>query len=104
MAADDDRHAGRQRPHTARERDDLVGLERVHRGDADQARTRRADLRRERAAEAEIGERDAVAARFERGRDVFHAERLDAEKRAEAEPLVARNGAEQQDVHVRFGR
>ena len=47
---------------------------------------------------------DAVAARFERGRDVFHAERLDAEKRAEAEPLVARNGTQQQDVHVRsFG-
>ena len=54
----------------------------------------------ERRAEAEIGERDAVAARFERGRDVLHAERLDAEERAETEALVARNRTQQQDLHV----
>ena len=56
-------------------------------------------LRGERAAESEVGERDAVAARLERGRDVFHAERLDAEERTEAEALVGGHGTKQQDVH-----
>ena len=100
MPADDDRHVGRERPHTARERDDFVRLQRVHRGDTDEARPCDAHLRSERSAEAEIGQRHAMPARFERGGDVFHAERFDAEKRAETEPLVPWNGAKQQDVHV----
>ena len=61
----------------------------------------RAQVVLERAAEAQVGERDGVAARFERGRDVLHAERLDAEERAEAEAFVARHGTQQQDVHRR---
>ena len=59
----------------------------------------RAELMLERAAEPQIGERDAMAARLERRRDVFHAERLDAEERAEPEALVAGHGTQQQDVH-----
>ncbi len=42
--------------------------------------------------EPQVGQRDAVPARFERGRDVLHAERFDAEKRAETEAFVARDG------------
>ena len=38
--------------------------------------------------------RDAVAARLERRGDVFHAERLDAEERAEAEALVRGHGTQ----------
>jgi hypothetical protein len=100
MAADENRYARRQRAHAVRQRDDFVGLERVHRRDADQIGARRADLRGERSAEAQIGERHAVAPRFERGRDVFHAERFDAEERTEAEPLVRRDGAKQQNIHA----
>ena len=40
-----------------------------------------------------------MAARFERGGDVFHAQRLDAEERPEPEAFVARHGPQQQDVH-----
>ena len=53
----------------------------------------------ERAAEPQIDEGHPVAARLERGRDVLHAERLDAEERTEAEALVSRDWSEQQDVH-----
>ena len=42
-----------------------------------------------------------MAARFERGRDVLHAERFDAEERTEAEAFVARDGTQQEDVHDR---
>ena len=65
---------------------------------------RRAHLVLERAAEAEIGQRDAVAAGFERRGDVLHAERLDAEEGTEAEPLVAGNGTQQQNIHARRAR
>ena len=37
--------------------------------------------------------------RLERGGDVLHAERLDAEERAEAEAFVAGNRTQEQDVH-----
>ena len=53
----------------------------------------------DRAAEAKIGERDRVPSRFERRGDVFHAERLDAEERPEAEAFVPRHRPQQQDVH-----
>jgi hypothetical protein len=36
-----------------------------------------------------------MAAGFERGADVFHAQRFDTEERAQAELLVARCGAEE---------
>ena len=65
---------------------------------------RRADVAFERAAEAEVGERDAVAARFERGGDVLHAERLDAEERTEPESFVPGNGPQQQNVHGKLGQ
>ena len=72
----------------------------MHGGDADEAGSRGAQVMLERAAEAQIGERDGVAARFERGGDVLHAERLDAEERSETESLVAGHGTQQQDVHA----
>ena len=43
-------------------------------------RERRADVVLERSAESEIGQRDAWPAGLERGGDVLHAERLDAEE------------------------
>ena len=55
----------------------------------------------ERATEAEVGERDAVPGGLERGGDVFHAERLDAKERTQAEAFVAGNGPQQQHVHGR---
>jgi hypothetical protein len=48
VAADDDRHLRRQRANAPDEVHDLVGFERVHRGDAHQRRTRPADLRGDR--------------------------------------------------------
>ena len=90
---------GASRADAADEVDDLVGFERVHRGDADEGRTRRADLRGDRRREPQVRERHAMTARLERRRDVFHAERLDAEERSEAEPLVRGDRAQKQDVH-----
>ena len=52
------------------------------------------------AAEAEIDDRDVVTARFERGGDVLHAERLDPEERAEAEALVLRHRTQEENLHV----
>jgi hypothetical protein len=100
VAADDHRHRRRERADAPRERVHLVGLESVHRGDPDHGGTRAPNLCRERPAEAEIGERHPMPARLERGRDVLHPERLDAEERSEPEALVRRHGTQQQDVHV----
>ena len=101
MAADDDRHVRRE-PRTSRaSAEHLVGLERVHAGDADERRARASQLLLDGAAEAQIGDRDAVAARLERGGDVLHAERLDAEERTEAEAFVSWDRTQQQDVHGR---
>ena len=41
-----------------------------------------------------------MAVGFERGGDVFHAERLDAKERTETESFVAGNGTQQQHVHA----
>ena len=76
--------AGRHREHG-------IGFERVHAGDADE-RGAGAEGAFERG-EAQIGQRDAVPARFERGRDVLHAQRFDAEERAETEAFVAGDGS-----------
>ena len=72
----------------------------MHGRDADDVGSGAANLGGERTREAEIGERHAMPARFERGRDVLHAERLDAKERSEAEAFVRRHGPQQQNVHV----
>ena len=92
VSADDDRHVGRSAPHARDERQHVVGLERVHAGDADERRAAALQVVLDRTAEPQIGERDAMPAGFERGGDVFHAERLDAEERTEPEPFVAGTG------------
>ena len=46
----------------------------------------------DRTAEAKIDKGDIVAARFERGGDVFHAQGFDAEERSETEAFVSRDG------------
>ena len=76
-----------------RERERFVGLERVHAGDADQRGPRLAQVMVHGPAVAEIHDGRAMAARFERRGDVLEAERLDAEERAEAEAIVARQWA-----------
>jgi hypothetical protein len=50
--------------------------------------------------EAEIGKRDVVPARFERRRDVLHAERLDSEEWTQSKTLVRRYGPKQEDSHL----
>ena len=96
VAADDDRHVGRRARGRARASASTSSVSSACMAAMPtSAGTQRAQVLLERAAEAQIGERDAVAARFERRRDVFHAERLDAEERAEPEAFVrrARDGA-----------
>ena len=65
--------------------------------------TRRGRLRRSQAAmlrpEAEVGDGHRVPAGPEGGPDIFEAERLDAEKRAEPEPVIAGMGAKEENVH-----
>ena len=103
VAADDDRHARQQRSHALRRARPL----RRFRARAS-PRCRRApgrdaaNVRGERTAEAKVGQRDAVAARLERRRDVFHAERLDAEEGAEPEAFVRGHGPQQQNVHAKL--
>jgi hypothetical protein len=101
VTANDDRHFGRQRAHATNQREHFIGFERVHRRDADQRWTRDAQNFSERA-EAQIGERHMMPLRFERRRDVLHAERLDAEERTEAETLIRRHRTQQKDSHL-FG-
>lgn len=50
-------------------------------------------------SEPEVYDRRLVPARREGGREVLEPQRLDAEEGAETEPLVARLGAQQEDVH-----
>ena len=49
--------------------------------------------------EAQVDDRRRVAAGAQGRRDVFEPQRLDAEEGPEPEPLVARVGADQQNVH-----
>ena len=55
----------------------------------------------ERSAVAQIGDGRAMPAHLERRGDVLEPERLDPEERPEAEAIVARHRAQQQDVHTR---
>jgi hypothetical protein len=89
----------RERRDLSSELEHLVALERVHRGNAHEIGPALGDDAGERPAEAEVGKRDAMPRGLERGGDVLHAERLDAEERAEAEAFVGRDGPEQEDVH-----
>ena len=52
----------------------------------------------EAASETEVHDRRLVAAGDERGREVLEPERLDAEKRSQSEPFVARVGAQKENV------
>jgi hypothetical protein len=99
MAANDDGDVGRQGADARGESEHLIGFQCVHPGDAHESGAGVADVMVERAAESQIGERDSMACGFERGGDVFHAERLDAKEWSEAESLVARHRTEEQDVH-----
>ena len=103
VTADDDRYVGRDSANPSHELQHVVGLERMHRRDADEIRTR-IEVVLDRTAETQIDERDLVPARLERGGDVFHAERFDAEERSETEALVSGNGTKQQDSHGRVAR
>jgi hypothetical protein len=93
VPADDDGHVRRERADLRGKCQHFVRFERVHRGDADEGRPGFAHLVLERPAEAEIGQRDAMAIGFECRGDVLHAERLDAKERTQTEPLVVGNGA-----------
>ena len=101
MPADEDERLRRGAADLARGLEDPVVLERVHAGDADDAaaasggpRTRTLWPKRRSTI---VGSWPRAA---ERRRDVLEAQRLDAEEGPQAEALVARIGAEQQDVHV----
>ena len=101
MAADDDRHARREPTDLPCEPEDLVGLERVHAGDADETRARASQLLLDGAAEPKVGDGDPMTTALERGRDVLHAEGLDAEERTETESFVSGDRTQQEDVHGR---
>jgi hypothetical protein len=102
VSADDERTSGDARRIRRRDRA-RFRLERVHRRDADEPGTL-LQVVLDRTAEAKIDERDVVAARFERGGDVLHAERLDAEEAAETEAFVSRDGTKQQHTHGSTGQ
>ena len=99
VAADEDERLRREAADLPRGLEDAVVLERVHAGDPDDLRARPADLRTEAVSETEVHDRGLVAAGDERGGEVLEPERLDAEKRSQAEPFVARVGAQKENVH-----
>jgi hypothetical protein len=99
VPADDDRRVRRKPANVTCESENLVGLEGVHPGDADETWTRAPQLTLDRRTESKIGNRDLVTAAFERSRDVLHAEGLDAEEGTKSEPFVSGNRTQQQDVH-----
>src|SRR5687767_3586657 len=99
MTADQNRHVGRGPAHSRGKPDDVVGFERVHASNADQAGTLGAEVMLDRATESKVGDGGGVALPFESRRDVCHAKRLDTKERAKAEALVDRNGPEEQHVH-----
>ena len=104
VPANNDGHVRRERADLCGQCQHVVGFECVHRGNADERRSRLAQLVLERSTEAEVGERDAMAAGFEGRGDVLHAKRLDAKEGTQAEPLVIRNGTQQENVHARGAR
>ena len=103
MSADHDWNAGRERPHLARQGSDVVALERVHRGDADQRGAVPTQVVIQGTAEPQVRQCDPVPARLERRRDVFHPERLDAKEGAQPESFVPGDRAKQQDMHFYEG-
>ncbi len=102
VPADNQRHVRGDGTDPRDQVEHVVGLERVHRGDADDARPL-AEIPLDAAGEAQVGERHLMAACLERSGDVLHPERLDAEERTEAEALVTRDRPQQEDAH-RSGR
>jgi hypothetical protein len=101
MPADENEDVRRVSAHAAHERQHVVNLERVHARDADDSRPDRREDALDGPGEAQIAQRDTVAARFERRADVLHAERFDAEEGTEAESLVAWRRTQEQKVHAR---
>ncbi len=82
------------------QRQDFIGLERMHARNPDQRRTDGPKKVIDRLAVSQIGDRRAVTARFERRGDVLKAERLDREEGTESEAIVLRLGTQEQDVHT----
>ena len=93
---------GASRADLAREREHVVGLERVHAGDADDAPAACGGAARSSGA---LKRRSAIVTRWPRASSAAAMysmpERLDAEERAETEAFVPGNRAQQQDVHGR---
>ena len=99
VPADDHRHVRREPAHVAHQIHDLIALEGMHGGNAHEAGAAGAHHVIERPAETQVRQRDAVSVPLESSGDVLHAERLDAEERAESETLVAWNRTKKQNVH-----
>jgi hypothetical protein len=71
----------------------------VHARDPDDPGARAPQGGAKAVAEPEVQDRRLVASGGKGRREVLEPERLDAEKRAEPESLVARVGAQQKNVH-----
>ena len=104
MPADDDGRVRHETAYLFRERENLVGFERVHARDPDDTRTRTTDRRSHRRAEAQIDEGRLMAACGERRGNVFEPERLYTKKRSESEAVIFRDRTQQQDVHALSSR
>jgi hypothetical protein len=82
-----------------RQRQRVIGLERVHTRDAHDRRTRGSQEVVHRPAVSEIDDAGTMPSHFESSRDVLQSERFDAEERTETEAIVSRYRSQQQDVH-----
>src|SRR4051812_10616092 len=73
----------------------------MHARDADNSWTRPPEEIVDGAAVAKIGDGGGVSAHVKGRRDVFESQWFDSKKRTESEPIVSRNGTQQQNVHAR---
>ena len=99
MPSDNQRCRRRGATDSRRQGEHVVGLERVHTGNADEIGSEVAEVLFDRSAEPEIGDTNIVTAALERRGDVFHAQRLDSKEGAQPEAFARWNGTEQQDLH-----
>ena len=102
MSTDDDEGVRHELPHSPGRLHDPLVFKGMKAGDADQAGPASTDPGGEAGAEPQVGDGHGVSPHPEAGPEVFEPQRLNPEERAEAEGVVARMGAQQEDVHVSF--
>jgi hypothetical protein len=100
VAPDEKERLGQKPPHLPRRLEDAVVLERMHARDADDGGPRFSKRAGESGRKTQVDDRRLVAAGGKGRGDVFEAERLHPEERAQAKTLVDRIRPDEENVHA----